>query len=514
MSKVLRLCVEEISVPTVLPAWAKATDAAAGRVVATPPSTPPQRASHHDVVPPWALESDERPATGRVVFPRDGKLAFLEETAGKALEAQQAAEAAQQKHQAMPVNPHLIIPAGLKCKRKPQTPRQENLAPSPWRGRRGNTAEAEKKTLELTSARDRTSVAEEEARQARVQLRDKDQQIAPRVVTTKAQRQCGIKDPGGLSHSRQGYIAQLQREKASREEVQVALDAQRERSRYEQAFERQEDKYFAAQAAAHALQLEIQEAEARALWRTKCREVQEDVIQQRQELRARKAAKECEGATGYHIGRDVLGDLRALQQSKLQNAQLRADDLLARRQRKQQEARDAKEEDQAAAEMMLAHANAHHAHRIARRQSCLAKQCAKVLRGEQMEKRGGGIPTGRHKPRHRPTSAEFQAQAEVLRKQHAQKLLQKMRQEEAEQQQKIREVMESAREQMRQREEQRHQELLEQQQERQEMESQAANFDLQQRAEAEQKRMRLVEHAKQVLHQAEEERLRRRLRSR
>lgn len=46
------------------------------------------------------------------------------------------------------------------------------------------------------------------------------------------------------------------------------------------------------------------------------------------------------------------------------------------------------------------------------------------------------------------------------------------------------------------------------------MESQAANFDLQQRAEAEQKRMRLVEHAKQVLHQAEEERLRRRLRSR
>ena len=32
-------------------------------------------------------------STGRVVFPRDGKLAFLEETAGKALEAQQAAEA-------------------------------------------------------------------------------------------------------------------------------------------------------------------------------------------------------------------------------------------------------------------------------------------------------------------------------------------------------------------------------------------------------------------------------------
>eukprot|EP00435_Cladocopium_sp_Y103_P042544 s1701_g11.t1 len=383
MSKVplLRLCLEEVSVPHVpLPAWAKPGDGAAGRVVATPPTTPPRPPSHHDVVPPWALESDEpRPATGRLTA-RDATLAFLEETAGKALEAQQAAEAsAQQKHLAnLPVNPHLIIPAGLKCKRKSQTPRQEqNLAPSsPWHGRRGNTGEAERKTLELTLARDRTSEAEEEARQARVQLRDKDQQIAPRVVTTKAQRQCGIKDPGGLSHSRQGYIAQLQREKASREEVQVALDAQRERSRYEQAFERQEDKYFAAQAAAHALQLEIQEAEARALWRAKCRDVQEDVIQQRQEFRARKAnAKECEGATGYQIGRDVLGDLRALQQSKLQNAQLRADDLLARRQRKQQEARDAKEQDQAAAEMMLAHAHAHHACRIARRESCLTKQC-------------------------------------------------------------------------------------------------------------------------------------------
>lgn len=505
----------------VLPPWAKPTDAAAGRVVATPPSTPPRPPSHHDVVPPWALESDERrPSTGHTgrSKPRDAT-AFLEETAQKALEAQQAAEAlARQKHQAMPMNPHWIIPAGLKCKRKPQTPRQENLAPpSPWHGRRGNTAEVEKKTLELTAARDRTSEAEEEARQARVQLRDKDQQIAPRVVTTKAQRQCGIKDPGGLSHSRQGYVAQLQREKASRDEVQVALEAQKERSRYEQAFERQEDKYFAAAAAAHALQLEIREAEAKALWRAKCRDVQEDVIQQRQELRARRAAKDCEaqpGATGYHIGRDVLGDVRALQQSKLQNAQLRADDLLARQKQKQQEAREAQEEEQAAAEMMLAHANAHHAHRIARRQSCLAKQCAKVLRGEQMEKRGGGIPTGRHKPRHRPSSAEFQAQAEVLRKQHAQKLLQKMRKEEAEQQQKLREVMDSAREQIRQREEQRHQELLEQQQERREMESQAANFDLQQRAAAEQKRLRLVEHAKQVLQQAEEERLRRRLRSR
>eukprot|EP00913_Durusdinium_trenchii_P011621 g10915.t1 len=135
---------------------------------------------------------------------------------------------------------------------------------------------------------------------------------------------------GNQSHGR--YVAQLRREQQSRKEVQAALAAQREKSRYEEACEREESRSFAAQQLARSLQQEIEEAEALAAWRQKCQAVQEE------EFRARaQQSRGNDGSTGYQIGRDVLGDLKATQQSKWQYAALRAGDLELRCKRKQED---------------------------------------------------------------------------------------------------------------------------------------------------------------------------------
>lgn len=467
----------------------------------------------HQVVPPWATDENKGGQTSTAGAGGRGP-GRLEETAQKAKEVLSAAEAAPQRLKDLLMNPHLIIPASLKCP-KQRTPRKCPKEDPLWHRPGKDDARAVRthaKQSELALARQQTNEAVQEAVKAKRRLEEKHQQIAPCVATTRAQRECGIKetDPGGLSSGNQShgrYVAQLRREQQSRKEVQAALAAQREKSRYEEACEREESRSFAAQQLARSLQQEIEEAEALAAWRQKCQAVQEEVIAQRQEFRARaQQSRGNDGSTGYQIGRDVLGDLKATQQSKWQYAALRAGDLELRCKRKQEEARIEKEGEYAALDTMQQSNDAWLATRAARRHSCLTKQCAQVLRGEQLQQHGGGIPTGRHRPRHRPSSAEFQAQAEVVRKQCARKLLAQMRKEEAEHRRKLQEVMDSAHEQMRQRHLAQEEEVLQQQEERRQMEAQAKTFHLEQRLVAEETRRKHVANAQEVLRQVEERR--------
>ncbi|CAE7662081.1 unnamed protein product, partial [Symbiodinium pilosum] len=132
----------------------------------------------------------------------------------------------------------------------------------------------------------------------------------------------------------------------------------------------------------------------------------------------------------------------------------------------------------------------------------------RVLRGEQMALKGGGIPTGRHAPRVRPSSAELEKQAGVVRRALAKKELGRLRREAAEHRRKVREMFEDADAQVKLHDEQREAEIADARRTREEAEEQASAFVAQSLKAAAEKRRQEAELAEEVRQQAEADRLR------
>eukprot|EP00913_Durusdinium_trenchii_P021494 g20200.t1 len=176
----LRLCTEEVTAALPLPAWASPADRAAGRIVCTPPSSPPSVKCDHQVVPPWATDENKGGQTSTAGAGGRGP-GRLEETAQKAKEVLSAAEAAPQRLKDLLMNPHLIIPASLKCP-KQRTPRKCPKEDPLWHRPGKDDARAVRthaKQSELALARQQTNEAVQEAVKAKRRLEEKHQQIAP-----------------------------------------------------------------------------------------------------------------------------------------------------------------------------------------------------------------------------------------------------------------------------------------------------------------------------------------------
>ncbi|CAJ1383868.1 unnamed protein product [Effrenium voratum] len=167
-----RLCTEEVTKPVPLPAWALPADAAAGRVVGTPPEQK-LRTKSYELVPPWAVESDTGPPQSAG---RGSRGTRLEEAALKAQEVARNVEAASHLDlKKIKANPHVIIPQGLTSRRTPRTPKQVELPA--WQ----EGALAPDRAAELTRAGQLATSSLEAAEQARRLLKQKELELSPRV---------------------------------------------------------------------------------------------------------------------------------------------------------------------------------------------------------------------------------------------------------------------------------------------------------------------------------------------
>jgi len=522
----VRLCVEEVSRQIPLPPYAPLEAShPAGRHVRTPqpvtsalvPTQPAQ------VVPPWAI-SDEQLSSQAVDRRGFEKTVSMVDSAAVAAANMAAASQALRSK-----TPRRFTKPGRKPQESSlprndvssQRPVQEARAARQMEGE-GECADAQR----VPTVPGQVVAATEAAAQAKAGLLAADKEASIKVAISAAQRDmprpkaktAGMGVPGMTPESLKDTVARLRLVRTANMEVKEALGAQVALQTSRKNYEKEQDKRYAAQLLAEDSRQEQDQVQAKASKKAREKEALRDIARQREDDRRRKATEHADQRSavdsngvkihvGLMIGPDAFTELRKKQLLKSEAAALRAADLAEKNQKRKDQALQDQAQERAEEQVFLQREKAWHAKRDAEKEALLASQCAATFRGDIIGKDGQGLPKGRHAPRYRPTSAEWDAKAKQRQRDQAKDELQRMRQEAVEREQKLKAVTADAKDQIAQHQAAKRASAAESWTERAFVEAQAAADAQKEREDAAAERKKHIEHSKEVRAQADRQRV-------
>lgn len=279
-----------------------------------------------------------------------------------------------------------------------------------------------------------------------------------------------------------------------------------------------EDRCYAAEIQDRTARRGQAEAEASATRKDRERTWYQDIAAQREEKKIRDASERqahrsavgpdgMKWKAGLEVGDDPITVLNAKLHARSAAAAVHAEGLAESRRLREQTAEEERQK-QAEDDKWLQHRLTLLAEREAQKTALLAQQSAITMQGRLAE-RGFGIPTGRHAPRHRPTSAEHEANAKKFTRIKAKAELAKLQMQAAHHQARVQSVLSDAEAQIAHKGTVRRAEVAEGLADRATAEVEAVAFAEEDRAIAALERQQRVAHAKQIRIQADDDKTRR-----